>query len=276
VVFDPDGGRFAEVVGSITSRTQNIAVMVGGTGTNLFNMSGPDSQYGRAESFVRAAELEPAGSLAVISYLGGPMPQAVAFDAFDPSYARDQGDELARFVNGIDRSGGAALTVLGHSYGGSVVGAGETAGMRADRILHVESAGAGPSVRSVDQYAYPETPRYSMTAPGDPIMYAQGAGLGLVHGADPDLIEGVTRLETGVTDHAGRAGTLVSGGAAHSGVFDQGSTAWLNMLAVMTGGEAIVYTEPAWVDPDPNALHVEEFRYPFSDPAFKAPTVDVK
>lgn len=275
LVFDPDGGRFAEVVGSIGPTTKDIAVLVGGTGTNLFTMSGDNSQYTRAESFVSSQRVQPPGSLALISYLGGPMPQVVAFDAFDPSYARDQGDALASFVNGIDRQGGVPITVVGHSYGGLVVGAGEVAGMRADRVLHVESAGAGPSVRSVEQYANPETPRYSMTAPGDPIMYAQGAGFGLVHGADPDLLGGVTRLETGVTDHDDRSSALLSGGAAHSGVFNENSTAWRNMLAVMTGGEAMVYTEPAWVDPDPDRLHVEEYRYPFTDPTFVPPTKDV-
>lgn len=273
VVFDPDRGRFAEIVGSIGPDTRNIAVMVGGTGTNLFTM---DGQYERAWDFVGDPR-NVDGGLAVLSYLGGPMPQQVAFDAFDTSYATAQGDELARFANGIDKPAGAAVTVLAHSYGGSVVGAAEAAGMHVDRVLHVESAGSGPGVVSIEDYAYPDTDRYTMTAPGDPILYAQGTSVGPVgHGSSPGNLDGVVELETGRVDHDDPRTALLRGGPAHSGVFVPGSTAWENMYSVMTGGDAMLYTEPTWAEPDPTSVHVEEFRYPMEDPSYKPPTYDVR
>lgn len=274
LVFDPAGGRFAEIVGSIGPNTQNIGVLVGGTGSNLFNT---DGAYDRALGFVSDPSVRPRGSLAVISYLGGPMPQTVAFEAFDTSYALNQGDELARFVNGVDNPTGAPVTVVGHSYGGSVVGAAEAAGMHADRVLHVESAGAGPGIGSTSEYAYPDTDRYSMTAPFDPIEYAQGTSLGpLGHGADPDALDGVVRLETGLVDTSDPAAGILRGGSAHSGVFSPGTTAFDNILGVMTGGDVSLYRPPDWVQVEVNGRILDEYQYPMEDPTYRPPIMDVQ
>ena len=274
VVFDPANGRFAEIVGSIGPRTDNIAVLVPGTGANVLNM---DGQYDRALDFVTSRYVNPPGSLAVITYLGGDLPQQVIFEAFETHYALDQADGLARFTAGIDNPTDASVTVAGHSYGGSVVGAAEAAGMHVDRILHIESAGAGPGVAAIDDYAYLDTDRYSMTAPGDPITLAQGTSVGpLGHGSDPDALDNVVRLETGLVDHLDRSSDLLQGGAAHSGVFTPGSTAWRNILNVMTGGEVMLYTEPGWVQSSPDRLLVDDFRYPMEDPTFQPPTLDIE
>lgn len=274
VVFDPARGQFAEIVGTIGPRTRNIAVLIPGTSANPLNM---DGNYDRAASFVFDERVNPPGSLAAISYLPGPMPQVVAFEAFDTSYAVNQARDVASFVNAIDNPSGAAVTVVGHSYGGSVVGAAETVGMHADRILHVESAGSGPHVGSVDDYAYPDTDRYTMTAPGDPIMYAQGANVGpLGHGADPGTLDGVVRLETGLMDATDPGSGLLEGGHAHSGVFDPGSTAHDNILAVMTGGEVSLYAPPDWVQAEVNGQIVDQWTYPMEDPSYRPPTMDVR
>ncbi|WP_448061460.1 alpha/beta hydrolase [Cellulomonas hominis] len=272
VLFDPAGGRFAELVGTLASHTTNIGVLVGGTGTNMPTMKG---QYDRAWAFV--ANAKPGGSLAMITYLGGPMPQEIAPDAVDSAYALDIAPRLRDFVAGLDNPTGAAVTVMGHSYGGSVVGAAEHVGMTADRILHVESAGAGPGVSDAADYAAPGTPRYSMTAPGDLIELAQGANmLGVGHGADPDLLDGVVRLETGRTDHEDPASALLEGPASHSGVFAPGSTAWENMSNVLTGQDVMVYTDPTpHIYPRPYGGATVTFEYPMEDPEFTPPTVPV-
>ena len=273
LVYDPASGRFAEIVGAIGPDTQNIGVLVGGTGTNLLGM---DGQYERALEFVSDDAVQPAGSLAVISYLGGPMPQVVAFEAFDTSYAIQQGDDLARFVNGIDNPTDAPVTVVGHSYGGSVVGDAEASGMHADRVLHVESAGAGPGVRSVDDYAYPDTDRYSMTAPDDPIQYAQGTSIGpLGHGADPNALDDVVRLETGLVDADNPSSGILRGGAAHSGVFGPGSTAFENILGVLTGEDVSLYSPPDWVQVEVDGQIVDQYQYPMEDPTYRPQTMDV-
>lgn len=229
LLFDPVGGRFAELIGTLAGATTSIGVLVGGTGTNITTMS---HQYERALPFVAKGK----GTVAMITYLGGPMPQQVLFDAVSPAYATGIAPRLRNFVAGIDRPPGATVTVLGHSYGGSLVGGAEAAGMVVDRVVHVESAGAGPGVAAVHDYAAPDTPRYSMTATGDPISLVQGApGGGIVHGADPDLLAGVVRLPTGRVDDADPRSAPVWGLSSHSGVFDPRSTAWRNLYEVIAG-----------------------------------------
>lgn len=273
LVFDPANGRFAEIVGTIGPGTRNIGVLVGGTGSNLLGM---DGDYRRALEFVTAPSVEPDGSLAVISYLGGPMPQRVLFEAFDTSYATNQGGELARFVNGIDNPIEAPVTVVGHSYGGSVVGAAEVAGMHADRVLHLESAGAGPGVQSESDYAYPDTDRYAMTAPDDPIGPAQGTSIGsLGHGADPDDLDGVVRLETGLIDVGDPSSGILRGGSAHSGVFNPNTTAFGSILGVMTGDDVSLYRPADWVQLEVDGLIVDKYQYPMEDPTYRPPTMDV-
>jgi Alpha/beta hydrolase len=267
VVFDPDHGRFAEIVGSLSARTKNIGVLVGGTGTNLTGMPG---EYGRADEFVRAAW--PSGSLTMITYLGGPMPQSIP-EAVNTQYALDAAAGLRDFAAGIDRPDGVKVTVLGHSYGGSVVGAAEHVGMKVERVLQVESAGAGPGVSGVQDYAYPDTPRYSMTAPGDLIGLIQGVSAGPVgHGADPDELAGVVRLETGLIDNSNRSSALVEGVSSHSAVFTRYSTAWTNMLDVLTGQPVMLYTAPQLIL---RADETVETRYPMQDPSYDPPTVPV-
>lgn len=269
LLFDPEGSRFAEIVGSIDATSTNVGVLVGGTGTNLANA---DGMYDRAHTFVEQAR----GKLAMITYQGGEMPQTLT-QAVSSSYARDIAPGLRDFVAGTRFETGAPVTVAGHSYGGSVVGAAEGAGMVADRILHIESAGAGPGVDGPADYAAPDTPRYSMTAPGDPIAHIQGVEIGSWgHGADPDELGGVVRLETGRADHHDTSSPLLQGLPSHSDVLNKGSTSWINMYNVFTGGEVMLYAEPRLVDGvwTPGG-YVEEYELPMTDPTYVPPTANV-
>ena len=95
-------------------------------------------------------------------------------------------------------------------------------------------------VRGVGDYAHPGVERFSMTAPGDPIALVQGQQLGGIgHGADPDLLHGVTRLETGYMRAGDPSSGRIDGPWSHSGVFTEGSTAWRNILDAMTGAPVL-------------------------------------
>lgn len=269
VLFDPEGSRFAEIVGDLATASAGVGVLVGGTGTNLGNAR---RQRDRASSFVDRA----GGHLAMITFQGGEMPQTLT-DAASSSYANDVAPQLRDFVAALALETDAPVTVAGHSYGGSVVGAAESAGMVADRILHIASAGAGPGVGSVADYQVPDTPRYSMTAPGDPIAHVQGHELGAWgHGADPDVMPGVTQLETGRVVHADPSSPLLQGIDAHSGVLRQDSTAWRNIYGVLTGGDVMLYGEPRVVEEvwTPGG-YVQQRELPMTDPTYVPPTVDV-
>ena len=97
--------------------------------------------------------------------------------------------------------------------------------------------------------------RYSQTAPGDPIIWAQRAGkiddwledkVGLNlpedigHGYNPDTTPGFTSLDTGVwledTEARGgsfEAGDLLEGTLSHDYVIRPGTTSWQNNIGVI-------------------------------------------
>jgi hypothetical protein len=179
VLFDAAKGAFAEVSGVIGPSTKNIGVVVPGTGTNMAGIQGNVTAY---SAFVEHA---PPGELAMITWMGGGLPQSIFPDAFLDSSSRDLGPLLAEFSRDVRQEGayaGAAtppqLTVAGHSYGGAVVGIAETYGVDADRILHVESPGMGNDVNSTADYhpLNPDVRRYAMTAPGRPDRPGAGEG----------------------------------------------------------------------------------------------------
>jgi hypothetical protein len=262
VLFDPDAGRFGELIGDVDAA--NIAVLVGGTGTNLGNM---DGQFDRAWDLVA----QGAQGLAVITYLGGPMPQALT-NAVSTGYAETIAPHLASFANGVRAVTDATITVAGHSYGGRVVGGAEVNGMVVDRILLIEASGSG--VRSIAEYAAPDTPRYSMTAPGDFIEPIQASE---AHGRDPDELDGVVRLETGRVDDADPSSDLLSGFGSHSQVFDVDTTAWKNIYNVMTGGQVDLWTPPSDIPigVGVNGMTITERHFPMEDPSYVPPTQDV-
>jgi len=255
LLFDPDQGKIAELHGEIGPKTRNVGVLVPGTGTNLDNFH---SVRKTSQTFVTESNASDDGSLAMISWLGGNLPQDIFTEAPDPKYAQNLAPNLALFSRELAQeirfaptpARKVAVTVAGHSYGGAVVGLSETFGLDADRVLHIESAGAGYGVTAGNaQKLYknpnPDVRRFSMTAPGDPIGMTQGvSAAGWGHGADPDKLPGVTRLETGnypreLPDDPKKAGRPIQGIEAHSDVFIPQSDAWKNMYGVFTGGEIV-------------------------------------
>jgi hypothetical protein len=300
LAFDPRGdGRVTEVFGDLAT-ARHLAVYVPGTGTSLDRYQGNAE---RASSFVAGAT-----DVAVVLWQNADFPDQPLDQVVPPISLWDKPIEAAQhqlrahvlaaaFRDAADRAGallthdveglrmaapeaGSDLTVLGHSYGGSIVGSAEAHGLVADRVVHIASAGA--YVSDVRDYAAGEcgTRRFSMTAPDDPIQLAQGAGFGspgqvaqaarsvagvlptpllpvtvpvlgaaavasgnplqVGHGLDPDLVPAVTRLDTGLRPD-GRS--LVSG---HGGMFEPGSDAWSNLLAVIRGEPVRVLEPDRW------------------------------
>ncbi len=240
VYFDPSGdGAIAEVYGDIGANTTNVGMIVPGTTAQLSSFN--DYVAGTAQGFVNSS---PDHSLAMVGWMGGDLPDEVIPNAMSSSYAVDLGPNLAEFSHDLRQEinhspaadNNVQVTAAGHSYGGAVVGAAETQGLDANRILHIESAGMGNGVTDVSDLhnANDTVWRYSMTAPGDPIDQVQGIFFGHgPHGADPDTFSGVVQLETGNYTN----GTPIEGMTAHTGVFQYRSDAWWEMYNVFTGGE---------------------------------------
>ncbi|RRS01921.1 alpha/beta hydrolase [Glycomyces terrestris] len=255
------GGSWIEVVGDLDT-ARNVAVIVPG-GSAFLTSQNFEIYHDRAQSFVDAA----GDGLAVVVWAAASWPSGWIQEAW-ASWSQVAARSLAAFTLDLraQLGDGVAITLAGHSYGGAVVGTAETYDLEADRILHIASAGMGSDVYAPADYTEPCRPRYSMTAPGDPISYVQGLPYVplLGHGADPDDFPGMRRLATGNLSDApgavddtglslhdlGIAGKPVEGVHSHSEVFYPESDAWRNLLAVMTGEDPELTAEQAPADPD--------------------------
>ncbi len=233
LAFDPARSSLVELTGDLR-RATSVGVLVPGLNTTIED-SGANTETVRR--FVAAGH----GEVAMITYLGGPFPTGElpvgVLNAADPRYALDMAPRLVAFSEDVDRTVDAtgrsvAVTYVGHSYGGSILGTAERLGLTGDRSIYVQAAGAGVGVHDPADWhnRNPDVRRYVMTAPGDPIQLVQGIPLG-PHGADPDTMPGTVRLD------AGRRldGSPMWGPSAHSDVLNEPSDAWQRILGVITG-----------------------------------------
>ncbi|MGI8721360.1 MAG: alpha/beta hydrolase [Geodermatophilaceae bacterium] len=234
VYFDPrEDGGWAELVGTISTETDAVGVLVPGVGTDAADMwNSSNTATGFVEQAAREGE-----QLAMIVWAGGDFPDGVT-NALTNDYAEDLVEPLVDFSYAvqqeIDEQGpGVAVpvTVIGHSYGGLTVAMSTTSGLSADNLLFVNSPGIGAEPMEVLD-ALDEYETYAMMAPWDVVPYGGPA----IHGISPAAIESVVELDTGTYAD----GTEINGSAGHSGVFEVGSTAWENMLAVLLGQPVLV------------------------------------
>lgn len=233
LAFDTDRSALVELTGELSTAT-SVGVLVPGLNTTVLDSAANTETVRR---FVAAG----AGDVAMITYLGGPFPTGGLWNAANPHYAQAMAPRLVAFSEDVDRTVDSvgtgtgrhiAVTYLGHSYGGSILGTAERMGLTADRTVYVEAAGTGVGVYQPQDWhnRNPAVERFSMTAPGDPIELVQGLPLG-VHGADPDDMAGVIRLDTGRR----LDGSVMGGLAAHGDVLNEPSDAWHELLRVITG-----------------------------------------
>ncbi|AZG48032.1 alpha/beta hydrolase [Gordonia insulae] len=265
-------GRFIEMIGGLRPGTRNATVHVPGTRSNLngsqdesdsawelaHRTGGPVFLYVDGDLPQRLGHEGLRGALGA-GAAGGPLAQILGLgaviagsvddSAVDTEYAREMAPRLVAFGGELDteialHAPCARTTFVGHSYGGSVVGSAEQLGLRADRVIYASSAGTGV-FDGPWRNANPDVERYSLTAPGDPIQYVQSLP-GNPHGHDPDVAPGVIRMDTGRygphnPDHPGG---LVAGVDAHGDYWsDPESTAFRNMVAVITGAEPTTYVD---------------------------------
>jgi uncharacterized protein YukE len=238
LAFAPDRSSLVELTGDLDT-ADSVGVLVPGLNTTIV---GSAANTETVQRFVAAG----AGRVAMITYLGGPFPAGDPLtgvvDAADPQYAKAMAPRLVAFSEDVNRTVDATgrtipVTYIGHSYGGSILGTAESFGLTADRTIYVEAAGAGVGVHDPGDWhnRNPDVMRFSMTAPGDPIEAIQGSPLSR-HGADPDEMPGVIRLETGRR----LDGSVMRGLPAHSGVLNEPSDAWRNILGVITGDRNVM------------------------------------
>lgn len=203
--FDTAGHGHAIVAMGNPDTATNVVTFVPGTGTRLGTIGG---DLARSDALVGAATLADRDqTTSAITWVGYDAPQDVintdlghlGEDATNPRYAQVAGPVLDRFQDGlrVTHDGPPSHnTVLGHSYGSTVVGfTARDQGLDVDEVVFVGSPGVG--VQHAADLGLSPAHVWSSTARNDPIQYGYDfgdlvrAGLGidpqvdLVHGANP-------------------------------------------------------------------------------------------
>ncbi|KWX08700.1 hypothetical protein TR74_13775, partial [Carbonactinospora thermoautotrophica] len=174
-------GRAIVAVGN-PDTAKHTAVVVPGLGTELNDIGG---QIGRARRLARAADdMTPErGDVAAIAWLGYDAPEL--HNVAGGGRAETGAPELDRFVDGIRAVHGSEhrhVTVVGHSYGSTVVGeaAKRPGGLAADDLIVAGSPGM--RVDNIDQLQIERRHVWAGSAEGDRVSGFLG---NFSHGPEP-------------------------------------------------------------------------------------------
>ena len=240
--YQPPGrdGEDARVVASVGNpdHADNIAVYVPGTGSDLGNFGG---SLDRADDLRAQSEMVPgSGDTVTIAWLGYDAPDNIPL-AVGSGYATDGAPDLQAFTQGLnDTNADARVTVIGHSYGSTVVGTADAldgGGLGVDDIIAMGSPGMGYEQSSnvgffdnimigdVDEMNIDAAHFWAGANSNDVVTYTE------VHGNSPvDWSFGGQRIATG--DLSG-----------HSSYWDNGSESMRNQAYIITGNHEQVTTE---------------------------------
>lgn len=184
----------------------NVGVQVPGTSTT---MNSTEGQLGRISKLQDSAgEADPTAETAMVYWLGYDAPEVPISEANNlsvagPGRAEDGAQDLRDFTHGLRASHEgerANLTVLGHSYGSTAVGAAAAGGdgLDADNIAVVGSPGM--TVDRAEELNIDPSHVYVGLAEDDLVRDAQDLSVG--HNVTSDYF-GATRFETDTSGHSG-------------------------------------------------------------------------
>ncbi len=234
LTLDLEGaGRVAIGLGDV-DRARHVAVVVPGMGQDARH--GIERTVANAERLRQQADRDSLAGTAVVAWVGYAAPgwAQVPFPTRALAGGRGLATDLRALAAGRTADGGDRphLTVIGHSYGSTVVGAAATTQrLIADDLVLLGSPGA--MAEHVDQLSVPRGRVFVGEAPYDLV-----ADLG-AFGADPgDVSFGATRIRAVPGPEVSWRDRL--SGGDHSHYFDSGSESLRNITRVVVGRGAEV------------------------------------
>ena len=211
----------------------NVAVFVPGTGSDVAGIGGNIDRM--ADLQAQAATIPGTGDTSTIVWLGYDAPDAIFPDALAAGYAKDGAQDLRDFTLGLRESHqgpDARVTVIGHSYGSTVVGTADALagqGLAVDDIIAMGSPGMGyesaerrgwfdsPLVDDVSDMHIDADHFWAGAARDDVVTYTEA------HGNSPvDWSFGGQRITT-------------DGAAGHSDYWNPGTESLRNQAYIVTG-----------------------------------------
>jgi len=250
---DKSGQRVQAIVADGNPDTaSHVTTYVPGTGSQPSKLEG---DMVRVDQMTAQAEYAGASKPVTVAWMGYDAPPAVVSDATQRDYAQAGAPALNAFQDGLrvtHEGEPSRNTVLGHSYGTTVVGlsAAEGRTLDADTVVLVASPGAGvDSARDLSLTGVPDGQQYqhvfSTRAENDPTpLYENLPGWipGVDrHGEDPTEIEFGGQVFT--SDPGTRTPVVEYSGDSHSEYWEPGSTSLVNMGHIIAGNPGKVTYE---------------------------------
>lgn len=233
--FEPkSGGSDAKAIVAISNpdTADNVAIFVPGTGTDVASMGGNLDRM--ADLQAQAETIPGSGDTSTIVWLGYDAPDHIPA-AILSGYATDGAPALRDFTLGLRESHqgpDANVTVIGHSYGSTVVGTADALdgeGLAVNDIIAMGSPGMGyearerqgwfdgPMVDDISDMHIGADHFWAGAAANDPVTYTE------VHGNSPvDWSFGGQRITT-------------EGASGHSEYWNPGTEALRNQAYILTG-----------------------------------------
>jgi hypothetical protein len=237
LAFDASGDGRAVVAIRDPDHADNVLTYVPGTGASVGDL-GKGVLLPAADRLATTA----GPSTAVVLWLGYDAPDNPIVASY-PTYAKHAEDALDRFQDGLratHQGTRAHQTVLGHSYGSTVVGfTARDRGLDADDVIFVGSPGVG--VTHAGDLGVPPGHVWASTAQYDPIRLTT-AGHAIVDSAvevlrppsGPDLWFGTdpTRTDFGGQVFGGVPGSPLRPVKTHDGYFDPANPAFDTIVGI--------------------------------------------
>lgn len=223
-----DGDGKAIVAVGNPDLADNVVTYVPGTGAELSKVRG---DINRADVMATDANLaDKTANTSAVFWLGYDAPDTIPLAGLS-SYAKDGAGDLDSFQTGLrathDGDTASRNTVLGHSYGSTVIGrAAMSSSINADALVFVGSPGVDVNHAS-DLTGVQASQVYATRAQYDAIQKVPDWDI--VHGNDP------VRDDFGAQVFSSNPGNPDNEGATHSMYWDPGNVSRRNMAYVITG-----------------------------------------
>ncbi|MFJ9925900.1 alpha/beta hydrolase [Streptomyces misionensis] len=235
--FSADGNGRAIIANGDPDTARHQAVYVPGTTSNLSNIGG---NVDRMTATWRVATDEADGQpVSTITWLGYDAPQDIVKDSPFRHYADDGAPAFNRFLDGLEAAHSGDdpphRTVIGHSYGTTLVGSAADHGtLNADDVITAGSPGV--TVPKAEQLDVPKGHVWNEEADGDIVPDIGRFGHGGTDWDGPWTVP---------SDERFGANQMTTDTKGHSGYWDEGSDSLLNQALVVAGhGEDVQLKEP--------------------------------